>query len=105
MSTEDDLLHIKNLPDFKGVMNQRDSELLLSYLTVPYMRLPLVLSFFSTADRIHTLRSTELQEVLDAVLFEPHQVLELARPLLVTNGSEGCHVHAWLLRFNVSRQL
>lgn len=41
--TEDDVLHIKNLPDFDGVLGQRDSELLLSYLTTPYIRIPLVL--------------------------------------------------------------
>ena len=43
IANENDLLHIKNLPDLDGVLNQRDSELFLSYLTVPYMRLPLVL--------------------------------------------------------------
>uniref|UniRef100_A0A7S1J653 ubiquitinyl hydrolase 1 n=1 Tax=Eutreptiella gymnastica TaxID=73025 RepID=A0A7S1J653_9EUGL len=77
VSTEDDLLHIKTLPDFDGVLSQRDSELLLSYLTVPYIRLPLVLAFFATADRIHTLRNPQLQDVLDAVLFEPGQHLPL----------------------------
>jgi hypothetical protein len=69
--TEDDVLHIKNLPSFKDCIGQQDSELLLSYLTVPYLRIPLVLSLFATEDRIHSLRSEELQEVLEAVLFEP----------------------------------
>ncbi len=32
-------------------LGQHDSELLLSYLTVPYLRIPLVISFFSTDDR------------------------------------------------------
>lgn len=49
--TEDDVLHIKNLPNFEDALGQRDSELLISYLTVPYLRLPLVLTFFSTEDR------------------------------------------------------
>ena len=40
-------LHTRNLPDFDGALSQRDSELLLSYLTVPYLRLPLVVSFFA----------------------------------------------------------
>jgi len=71
IETEDDILHIKNLPSFGDVIGQHDSELLLSYLTVPYMRIPLVLTFFSTEDRIHALRSTELQKVLDSALFEP----------------------------------
>jgi hypothetical protein len=71
IKTEDDVLHIKNLPSFKDCIGQQDAELLLSYLTVPYLRIPLVLSLFATEDRIHSLRSEELQEVLDAVLFEP----------------------------------
>lgn len=41
IDNESDLLHIKNLPDLDGVLNQRDSELFLSYLTVPYIRLPI----------------------------------------------------------------
>jgi hypothetical protein len=49
--TEDDVLHIKNLPNFEDALGQRDSELLISYLTVPYLRLPLVVTFFSTEDR------------------------------------------------------
>lgn len=68
--TEDDVLHIKNLPSFEDAIGQQDSELLISYLTVPYIRVPLVLTFFSTEDRIHSLKSKELQEVLDGVLFE-----------------------------------
>eukprot|EP01012_Entosiphon_sulcatum_P009332 TRINITY_DN1521_c0_g2_i1.p1 TRINITY_DN1521_c0_g2~~TRINITY_DN1521_c0_g2_i1.p1 ORF type:complete len:4962 (-),score=1074.52 TRINITY_DN1521_c0_g2_i1:73-14958(-) len=86
VATEDDLLHIKSLPDFDGVLNQRDSELLLSYLTAPYLRVPLVLGFFASADRVHTLRSQQLQDVLDAVLFEPqrHLPLDCSRaPLMV----------------------
>lgn len=75
IKTEDDVLHIKNLPSFKDCLGQQDTELLLSYLTVPYLRVPLVLSLFATEDRIHSLRSEELQEVLDAVLFEPSTYL------------------------------
>ena len=71
INTEDDVLHIKNLPNFKDCLGQQDCELLLSYLTVPYLRIPLIISLFSTEDRIHSLRSEELQNVLDAVLFEP----------------------------------
>ena len=73
--TEDDILHIKNLSTFDDSLGQRDSELLLSYLTVPYLRLPLMLTFFATEDRIHALRSEKLREVLDSVLFEPNRYL------------------------------
>jgi len=62
--TEDDIIYRPNLPGFGEkhghILNQRDSELLLSFLTVPYLRLPLSLSFFSTEDRVHKLLSSKL---------------------------------------------
>eukprot|EP01083_Nonionella_stella_P030773 84290_1 len=78
--TEDDVLHIRNLPTFDDVMGARDSELLLSYLTVPYIRLPLVLSFFATEDRIHTLRSEDLRNILNSIMFEPGRYLPASLP-------------------------
>lgn len=60
----------------QSVLSQRDSELLLCFLTVPYIRMPLVLQFFSSADRIHKLCSHKLRGILDAVLFEPQTCLE-----------------------------
>jgi hypothetical protein len=81
IKTEDDVIYRANLPSFEDrfgqVLNQRDSELLISYLTVPYLRLPLLLSFFSSDDRIHKLQSKELRLVLDSVLFEPGKYLRL----------------------------
>ena len=75
------------LPDFagrggtghaSGALGQHDSELLLSYLTVPYLRIPLVMSFFASDDRIHALQSRKLQALLDATLFEPGNHLPLS---------------------------
>jgi hypothetical protein len=40
-------------------LGQADAELLLSALTVPYMRVPLVAAFFATEDRINALRSAD----------------------------------------------
>jgi len=72
---EDDLLHIRELPDFDKQLGQRDSELILSYLTVPYMRIPLILSFFANEDHIHSLKSETLRSLLDSVVFEPSRYL------------------------------
>ena len=69
--TEDDILHIKELPDFDKTLSARDCELLLQYLTVPYLRIPLVMEFFSKQFRLAALSNTSLQAVLDACLFEP----------------------------------
>jgi hypothetical protein len=77
IKTEDDVLHIKNLPSCNDCLGQlqQDAELLLSYLTVPYLRIPLILTLFTTEDRIHALKSEELQATLDSVIFEPDKFL------------------------------
>lgn len=84
IESEDDVLHMWELPDFGELdvantraLGQQDAELLLSYLTVPYLRVPLVISFFASDDRIHALQSPTLQALLDAVLFEPGAHLPL----------------------------
>ncbi len=73
VDTEDDILHIRTLPDFDGSLGARDCELMLQYLTAPYMRIPLLLKFFSSEARLRALRTLAIQEVLDAALFEPGQ--------------------------------
>lgn len=56
---------------FDGRINERDSELLISYLTTPFLRIPLILQFFADETRIHALDHPMLQDVVDACLFEP----------------------------------
>jgi len=75
IQTEDDVLHVPSLPNFAGALGQADAELLLSYLTVPYLRIPLVLGFFATEERINALKSSKLCTLLEAVLFEPGKFL------------------------------
>lgn len=71
VDTEDDILHVLKLPDFDGTLGARDCELMLQYLTAPYLRIPLLLNFFSNEVRLKALRNESIQEVLDAALFEP----------------------------------
>ena len=40
ISNEEDVLHVKNLPDFNGRISSRNCELLAQYLTAPYIRIP-----------------------------------------------------------------
>jgi hypothetical protein len=68
---EEDILHIKNLPTFGGRMSQRDTELIASYLTAPYIRIPLCLAYFSSQEHINLLGVKQLRSILDGVLFEP----------------------------------
>lgn len=69
--TEDDVLHAKTMPSFGGAMSPEEAEVMLSCLTTPYLRIPLVLDFLSSQDRNTYLFVPEVQEALRAVLFEP----------------------------------
>ena len=73
--TEDDVLHLDNkeLPSFGNVLSPSDSERLIQFLTVPYIRIPLILDFFANGDptRLSALKTKSLQIIVDAALFEP----------------------------------
>ncbi|DAZ97871.1 TPA: LOW QUALITY PROTEIN: hypothetical protein N0F65_003298 [Lagenidium giganteum] len=68
--TEDDIMHMNELPTFNGTLSMEESEYLMSYLTVPYARIPLVAAFFSSRDRVTYLFNPLLQSLFRAVLFE-----------------------------------
>ena len=61
------------MPTFGNVLTPSDSERLLQFLTVPYLRIPLILDFFANGDpnRITALKCHSLQCIIDAALFEP----------------------------------
>lgn len=69
---EEDLLHAELKPTelFEDSINSEELERLMSYLTAPYLRLPLVLEFFSQ-DRVNTLLNARLREILHYCLFQP----------------------------------
>lgn len=68
--TEDDIMHMTDLPTFNGTLSTEESEYLMSYLTVPYSRIPLIAAFFSSRDRVTYLFNPMLQNLFRAVLFE-----------------------------------
>jgi len=69
--SEEDVLHVKELPTFDGKLSQSSSELLVSFLTVPYIRIPLVINFFASPENINALSHPDMQRLLDSVMFEP----------------------------------
>ncbi len=75
VKTEDDILHLTNseLPTFGSVLKLADSERFLSFLTAPYIRIPLILDFFANGDpgRLAGLRAKARQLIVDAASFEP----------------------------------
>ncbi len=75
MSNEDDILHLDNteLPTFGNVLTPSDSERFVQFLTVPYIRIPLILDFFANGDpgRLTALKTKSLQLIVDSALFEP----------------------------------
>ncbi|KNC48811.1 uncharacterized protein AMSG_00592 [Thecamonas trahens ATCC 50062] len=68
--SEDDVLHCDNLPSFDDVLPDEDSEALMSYLTTQYLRIPLVVGFFATRDRLSYLFHAGLRDVLRGAVFE-----------------------------------
>ena len=62
IETEDDVLYLRVLPHFNKKLSLRDSELLISYLTVPYLRIPLLMRFFASPERLSSLSDPLLQE-------------------------------------------
>lgn len=68
IDVEDDVLHIKKLPDFGGYITQYKAELFIQYLTVPYLRIPLVMQFFSSQEHTKALVREELQDILDCCI-------------------------------------
>ena len=67
---EDDILHNQKLKDFNGNLSQEEAEQLYTYLTTPYLRIPLVLNFFSR-ERVGCLFNVSLQHMLEHTLFVP----------------------------------
>lgn len=63
----------KELPTFGHVLSPSDAEKFVQFLTVPYIRIPLILDFFANGDpgRLSALRTKSLQMIVDAALFEP----------------------------------
>jgi hypothetical protein len=88
-TTEEDILHQEDLPNFDNAFSPEESECFLSYLTARHIAPPLVLRFFS-GDRIGQLLNKKLQSIVESVLFEP----------LDYDGNEGSNVknintHPW----------
>ena len=71
INSEEDVLHVKDLPTFDGKLSQSSTELLISFLTVPYIRIPLVINFFASPENINALSHPDMQRLLDSVMFEP----------------------------------
>ena len=71
IQTEDDVLHLKELPSFNARLSPMESEYLLQLLTAPYLRIPMLADFLSPQHRVTLLAEPSIQEVLDASLFEP----------------------------------
>lgn len=71
LPSEDDVLHADRLPNYSDTLSREESETLMSYLTVDYIRVPLVINFFASRDRATYLFNPQLQSLLRAILFEP----------------------------------
>ena len=71
---EDDILHTPDADIQTSKLGKhltvQEAEVLLSYFTVPYMRIPLVVGWLASGDRVTLLFQKYMQGLLKAVLFE-----------------------------------
>ena len=63
---------LQTLPDFGDRLRARDCELVLQYLTVPYIRIPLVIKFFADPVRMQVRTYTRV------LLLQPSLLLPLS---------------------------
>lgn len=70
LATEEQVIYAPQLPTYDDTLSMEEAEALASYLTVDYVRIPLVLGFFASHERASFLFHPELQVLLQAVLFE-----------------------------------
>lgn len=68
--SEDDVLYCDRLPMYGSTLSREESEQIMSYLTVEYTRIPLILGFFASKDRVTYLFNNQLRSLLRSVLFE-----------------------------------
>eukprot|EP00435_Cladocopium_sp_Y103_P040164 s652_g10.t2 len=85
--SEDDVIHAPTLPTFGQALAQEEAEHVLSALTTPYLRIPLLLHFLA-ADRLHALKQTSMQEMLWAALMEPAIWADDEKPKPVQHAPE-----------------
>ena len=68
---EEDVLFCEKLPDFKQSLTGHQRELLFSFPTAPAVLIPLLLPFLANHEKIQCLADPQVQQLLDAALFEP----------------------------------
>ncbi|KAH8582661.1 very large low complexity [Cryptosporidium sp. chipmunk genotype I] len=70
---ESDILYLKSLPGLSDQLLPSEVERVLQYLTTPYLRIPLLLQFFSDENRINSLSSVSVQHIIWMSILEPWQ--------------------------------
>lgn len=68
--TEDDVLHAQRLQNFNNALNDQEAEALFTTIVCPYVRVPLLFSFFDR-DRLTCLCALKIRSLLEGGIFEP----------------------------------
>eukprot|EP01127_Copromyxa_protea_P023546 TRINITY_DN884_c0_g2_i3.p1 TRINITY_DN884_c0_g2~~TRINITY_DN884_c0_g2_i3.p1 ORF type:complete len:1271 (-),score=211.25 TRINITY_DN884_c0_g2_i3:1445-5257(-) len=66
--TEETLLEQPSLPTFESALTEEESLKLLSLMTAPYIRIPLILSFFAK-DHVESLLCKKLRHIMETTVF------------------------------------
>jgi hypothetical protein len=79
--TEEDFLELPQLPTFEGALTEEESLKLLSLMTAPYIRIPLLLSFFAQ-NHVESLLVKQLRNIMEYTVFEAGQFSESPGPVV-----------------------
>jgi len=66
---EEDFLELPALPTFAGALTEEESLKLISLMTAPYLRIPLILSFFAQ-NHVESLLTRNLRNIMEITVFE-----------------------------------
>ena len=83
--TEEQLLRCNELKTFDNTLSMEEAEYLVSFLTVPHLAIPLVLSFFAQPSHVGQLLNQRLQVIVESVLFEPRSFRPDEKDLQITH--------------------
>jgi hypothetical protein len=87
-TTEEDVLLSGKLETFKEILSLDEAEKLASFLTVPFLRIPLILNFFAD-NRLGLLLKEDIKVVFETSLFQTHTWTPEAIKLSKVPASQG----------------
>eukprot|EP00439_Symbiodinium_sp_Y106_P025929 s1345_g3.t1 len=96
LRSEEDVLFLPSskLRAFEG-LSPSEAEVVLTMLLAPYLRIPLLLGYLGTSERVGALADERLQGVLEAAVFEPGPWRSSTRPPEIPEARKMVQAAVW----------